>query len=1091
MMEETIEKLSHLEHILKRPDSYIGSAARSGEPYWVLDETNTKFVQDVLVYPPGLIKIFDEILVNATDRNQLYPTKVTSVKARIDRSTGMISVENNGPLGGIRVAKHPTEVDIWNPELTFGNLLTSTNYNDNEKRIVGGRNGYGAKLANIFSSEFSVTILDSDNKLKYTQKWETNMTVCHPPEITKYAGTASTVTISFVPDWKRFGGMTRMDDAVYKIIEKRLWDASICTSAQCTVYFQNKKIKTIGTEAYARMYLDDDIQTWCHTSDRWSVVVAPSASGNFEHVSFVNGISTTKGGEHIKHVSGMIAEGIVKDMEKKIKLRPQQVKDTLFVFVRCVLENPEFSSQIKSECTLKIKEFGSLFEPPKTFIKSILKTGIQDEVMELSKFKEQKELKKTDGSARRNKITGIPKLDDAHKAGSATESAQCTLIVTEGDSAKTLAVAGLSVVGRDTYGVYPIRGKFKNVRDASVKQLMENKEFNELKKILGLQQDKEYESLDELRYGRLMVMTDADHDGSHIKGLLLNMVETFWPSLIGLGFMVSLVTPIIRATKGSSQIESFYTDAAYRQWYEVEGGRPGWKIKYYKGLGTSTSAEAREYFKNIKNLTVRFDDDNHRHKSILLAFDKKKADARKTWLLANSEVTRRRTNYVDYGKVQNLTVSDFIHRDMVHFSLADLERSVGSMVDGFKPSQRKVIFACCQRNLKKEIKVAQLAAYVSEKTSYHHGEVSLADTIVNMAQDYVGSNNMNLLEPKGQFGTRLQGGKDASQTRYIFTHLAEHTRKLFDPADDAVLTYLDDDGVSIEPEFFVPTLPNVLINGTQGIGTGFSSYVPPYNPVIIKKNIMRILEGKSPLPMTPWFRGFTGIISESPDTTGTYVMEGRWKTHGTTVTVTELPPGRWTNDFKEHLETLIQKKVISDYKNNSTTTDVNFEIYKYAAISSEEHLIRDFKLQKTIHTSNMHLFHPTKGITKYRTPEDILVDFVEIRMLYYQKRKAHLVSTLTEKALRLKNKSRFVKMVVDEELIVFRKKKAALEQELVELKFDQLGGDYGYLFNIRTSQYTEEEIDSLDVATTDIEQALTELKKTSLLTMWKTDILKI
>ena len=783
----------------------------------------------------------------------------------------------------------------------------------------------------------------------------------------------------------------------------------------------------------------------------------------------------------------MIAEGIVKDLEKKIKLKPQQVKNTLFVFVRCVLENPEFSSQIKSECTLKVQEFGSWFDPPKTFVKSILKTGVQDEVMELSKFKEQKELKKTDGSARKNKITGIPKLDDAHKAGTALESENCTLIVTEGDSAKTLAVAGLSVVGRDHYGVYPIRGKFKNVRDASVKQLMENKEFNELKKILGLQQEKEYTSLDELRYGRLMVMTDADNDGSHIKGLLLNMIETFWPSLIGLGFVVSMVTPIIRASKGSA-VESFYTDAAYRQWYDVEGGRPGWKIKYYKGLGTSTSAEAREYFKNLSQLTVQFEDDNQRHRSILLAFDKKKADARKTWLLENSEVNRRRTNFVNYGQVQNLTVTDFIHKDLVHFSLADLERSVGSMVDGFKPSQRKVIFACFQRNLKKEIKVAQLAAYVSEKTSYHHGEVSLADTIVNMAQDYTGSNNMNLLVPKGQFGTRLQGGKDSSQIRYIFTHLADQTRKLFDPADDAVLTYLEDDGVSIEPEFFVPIIPTVLINGTQGIGTGFSSYVPPYNPKDIKSNINRIINGEVPKQMTPWFRGFTGIISEV-DSEGTYVAEGKWKTKGTSVTVTELPPGRWTNDFKEHLETLIQKKVIADYKNNSTTTDVNFEISKYTGNDP----IKDFKLQKTIHTSNMHLFHPKKGITKYKTPEDILVDFVEIRMQYYRKRKDHLVKTLTEKALRFKNKSRFVKMVVDEELIVFRKKKSVLEAELETLKFDKLGGsdDYGYLLGIRTSQYTEEEIDSLEAETESIETELITLKKTTFLTMWKTDILKI
>ena len=190
-----------------------------------------------------------------------------------------------------------------------------------------------------------------------------------------------------------------------------------------------------------------------------------------------------------------------------------------------------------------------------------------------------------------------------------------------------------------------------------------------------------------------------------------------------------------------------------------------------------------------------------------------------------------------YGTIQEIGISEFIHRDLVNFSLADLRRSVAHMCDGLKPSQRKVMYACFKKNLREEMKVAQLAAYVSEKTSYHHGEVSLADTIVKLAHDYVGSNNMNYLEPCGQFGTRLMGGKDASQTRYIFTRLTPDARKLFDPRDDPVLNYLQDDGKSIEPEYFVPVIPTVLINGTEGIGTGFSTNIPPFNPRDIIDNM--------------------------------------------------------------------------------------------------------------------------------------------------------------------------------------------------------------------------------------------------------------
>ncbi len=882
---ESVQKLTHIEHILKRPDSYVGPVDLNVEPYWVLNGDNSQFEKNNLKYSPALLKIFDEILVNAVDRNSMHPKHVTSISVAIDKVSGSVTVENNGPIGGVGVRMHEKE-GIWNPELTFGHLLTSTNYDDSKKRVVGGRNGYGAKLTNIYSSSFSIVIKDHETKQTYTQKWSNNMTVCEQPKIKKHAGATSSVSITFTPDWKRFG-MPKMDFAIYKIFQKRVWDANICSTPNCKVKFNGDVLPKQNFDAYAKMH--EGVGEVCSFSnDRWSVCIGPSENG-LEQVSFVNGICTTRGGTHVDHVASLVAGGIIEEMAKKIKLKPQQVKNTFNIFVKATLENPAFSSQVKSECTLKAQDFGSKFDPPKNFIKNVLKTGIQDELLALSKFKEMKELKKTDG-ARKSKITGIPKLDDANKAGTA-QSNKCTLIVTEGDSAKTLAVAGLSVVGRDHYGVFPLRGKCKNVRDVSVSQLTSNQEFNDLKKILGLQQGKEYKDVSELRYGRLMIMTDADNDGSHIKGLILNMIHYFWPSLLNLGFVVSMVTPIIKASKGSDS-KSFYTDSAFRTWYG--DGKAGWRIKYYKGLGTSTSVEAREYFKKIQELTVRFDVDRMTNESIVLAFDKKKADARKTWLLDSTAKDVRELE-VPYGHVKQLSITDFVHKDLVNFSLADLKRSIAHVADGLKPSQRKVMYSCFQRNLQGEMKVAQLAAYVAEKSSYHHGEVSLADTIVKLANDYTGSNNINLLEPCGQFGTRLMGGKDASQTRYIFTRLTKEARCVFDAKDDAILNYLDDDGRSIEPDFYMPTIPMVLVNGTEGIGTGFSCYVPPFNPKDIKQNILNVIGGKAIKRMKPWFRGFKGRIFEQDDV---WVTEGVWNIIGKTIKVSELPPGRWTQDYK-------------------------------------------------------------------------------------------------------------------------------------------------------------------------------------------------
>jgi DNA topoisomerase-2 len=1065
---ESVQKLTHIEHVLKRPDSYVGPVELGTEPYWILD--GDKFSKKNLKYSPALLKIFDEILVNAIDRNSLHPKQVSSISIAIDKDVGSVTIENNGPLGGIGVRMHEKE-GLWNPELVFGHLLTSTNYDDTQKRIVGGRNGYGAKLANIYSTEFSIVIKDHETKQMYTQSWSKNMTVCDPPKIKKHSGATSSVAITFTPEWKRFG-MSKMDDTIYKIFQKRVWDANICTTQNCKVKFNGNVLTKQTFETYAKMHEGVEDVT-CVNGDRWSVCIGPAENG-MEQVSFVNGLCTNKGGTHVDHAANLIANGIIDEMAKKIKLRPQQVKNTFNIFVKATLENPTFSSQVKSECTSKSQSFGSKFEPPKNFVKNALKTGIADELLALSKFKEMKELAKTDGT-RKSKITGIPKLDDANKAGTA-QSGKCTLIVTEGDSAKTLAVAGLSVVGRDHYGVFPLRGKCKNVRDVSVAQLTSNQEFNDLKKILGLQQGKEYTSVSELRYGRLMIMTDADNDGSHIKGLILNMIHYFWPSLLKLNFVVSMVTPIIKATKGS-QTKSFYTDSAFRTWYG--DGKQGWKIKYYKGLGTSTSSEAREYFKKIQDLTVKFDVDTMTDDSIVLAFDKKKADARKSWLLENTAKDADQLE-VPYGNVKQLDISDFVHKDLVNFSLADLKRSIAHMADGLKPSQRKVMYACFKKNLKDEMKVAQLAAFVAEKSAYHHGEVSLADTIVKLANDYTGSNNINLLEPCGQFGTRLMGGKDASQTRYIFTKLTKDARKIFDPKDDAILNYLDDDGRPIEPDFYMPTLPMVLVNGTEGIGTGFSCYVPPFKPDDIKDNIKRILSGDEIVPMRPWFRGFKGVVHKEEDT---WMMEGVWNWSGRNIVVTELPPGRWTQDYKEYLDGLVEKKLIGGFVNNSTTEDVHFEIMDYAG----KDLLKDLKLRKTFRVSNMHLFHPTRGIHKYESPEEILKDFVELRLEHYKKRKAHLIDVLEKRAEMCDHKSKFVSMVIEGKLVVFKRKKVELEAEMSSI-FPKIDGNLDYLLNTKTVEYTEERVKALLDEAKQAKDDLEKMLKTSHITMWKTDI---
>ena len=376
------------------------------------------------------------------------------------------------------------------------------------------------------------------------------------------------------------------------------------------------------------------------------------------------------------------------------------------------------------------------------------------------------------------------------------------------------------------------------------------------------------------------------------------------------------------------------------------------------------------------------------------------------------------------------------------------------------------------------MKVAQLAAYVSEATAYHHGEQSLAETIVSMAQDYVGSNNINLLMPSGQFGSRLMGGKDASQTRYIYTRLNPMTRKIFDKRDDDVLTVVFDDGKAIEPEFFAPILPTVLVNGARGVGTGYSCEIPSFDPTQIRDNILRALSGQPIQELVPFFRGFKGRVFKSGE--HAWMTEGIWKDGR----VLELPPGVWTQKFKESLDAMIEDKTITNYTNNSSTDDVLFTIHGYAGSDP----YTDFGLRKSFAVSNMHLFHPDTGIKKFATPEDILVDFMKTRLKFYKSRKDHLVKSMRRESRMLECKSVLMKMVLNRELEVLGRKKALIVKDLQHHQFPTVDSSYDYLMKVTLNQCTEEAVVDLVKSSEQMKKYLCVLENTEPVDMWKSDL---
>lgn len=1442
-IEETYKKLSQREHILHRPGMYIGDIKKTIEEMWVFDKTENKMVKRIVEYSPGFLKIFDEVLTNATDHATRDST-VNMIKVEFNKDDGEITIWNNGM--GIPVVEHK-EHKMYVPELIFGHFLSGSNYNDKAQRTGAGMNGLGIKAVSCFSRRFIVETVDSDTGKKFIQEYTNNMSEKSKPKITKNSGKSYT-KISFIPDYARFS-MKGLDDDTISLITKRVYDCIACTEAAVGIYLNGERLKGKGLQDYIKYFFEDTTKIFYENATReingtifnWEYAIIPWEQ--FEHVSFVNGNSTYQGGKHVDHIMYQVADKLKQLLasKKKVKdVKAGMIKDKMFLFLRSTIINPQFNSQTKELLTTQVKDFGCKIDITDKFIDKIWRSNIILEIVELCKVKESIELaKKTDGT-KRNRLY-IPKLEDALWAGT-SKSDECTLILTEGDSAKTFALWGRSVYGPEKYGVYSLKGKVLNVRDATIQQLVENEEINNIKQIVGLKQNQEYKDTKDLRYGRIIILTDADSvtydtpcilkhkitneieikpiseindniwqfdvftckeynncdeylvwsdngwteivsvmrhkvnkpihrvitstgsvdvtedhsllnndgdeitvkdckinetkllhkklvynlpidnkynineeyawalgyiqaaghiypknnffinsdtkeplrklqsilyknyverqvefkiskmlhkgknvkyilelygdrkdfcirfrkmfynslnekkipieilnntikiqemflngfyngkdvknntntktetcglfqllqncgynpsldltteklniyseicnddtikkiinvsekyketyvydfetknhhfhssigniivhncDGSHIKGLFVNFIHTYWPSLLKINpnFIQTVKTPIVKAIKGKTILE-FFTEQDYLKWKISTPNYKSYHIRYFKGLGTSKKEDAKETFQRIKELTVDYyHKDDNCDKSILLAFDKDKnikhkkdieiekcSDKRKQWLS-----TYDKNSYIQLDE-NRVSYSDLINKELIHFSIYDNARSIPSLCDGLKPSQRKILFYMLKNNITKPIKVAQLSGYVSAETGYHHGEVSLNQAIINMAQNFIGSNNLNLIYPDGNFGSRLLS-KDAASPRYIFTRLENYTVDIFNQCDNPLLTYLNDDGMEIEPEYYVPILPMILVNGCSGIGTGYSTSIPSYNPLDVIVNLKRLLENKKLIKMMPYFKGFAGNIEEI--TENNYITKGKWeKLSNKQIKITELPVGMWVTTYKEFLETLIedgkkkdketkqskQKIVLKDVQNKTRdeNTGICFIIeFKnaddLAKLIETNTLEKELKLIKSFNTTNMYLFNQNLILTKYKTPLDIIYDFYNIRIDYYQQRKNYMIKKLQQEFNLLDAKRRFIKEYMDGTLDINRRSKNDIIEMLKNKKYPTFEDDYTYeyLLRIQIGNLSFEKITELESQLKNKEVELKYYTKTPKEELWKTDL---
>ena len=1104
------QKLQLRDQILLRPDTYIGSTRTllTTDPAWIYNSLINKFEFKQVKINDGLIRLVIEVISNAIDnvwRSTEEKIIPHFIKINVDKYS--VSVWNDGKE--ISTHKHDSE-NMPIPELIFGNLLTSSNYNDKEERRTSGKNGIGAKACNLFSTKFELDIFNKTEKVLYNQEWTNNMTnKTEPKLITKgfpttiEEGKNGYTKVTFYPDFQRFGE-TEFNEEHLCMIKKLAIDAAMTVSFnKIKVIYNDVHIVINDLSDYVNYFFkkeDSEEETeeekeelFISTSD-CKVYLKPSSKKEFTQVSFVNGIQTTNGGVHVDGWCEAFFRPLITRInakkDKSLHIDIRDIKKYFFIFIFCSIDKPSFDSQSKTRLTAP----SISVEIKSSHITKLMKWSFIEQIEDSLKIKELASLKKS--TERKKGFIKVEGLDDANLAGT-KHSQDCSLAISEGLSAKTYIIQGMkegfkqfqNKSGRDFIGVLPIRGKFLNAKNASAQMLGNNKEVNSIIKTLGLEWGIDYtlsENRTKLRYGRLIVSTDADVDGTHISALLYNFFQTCFPSLLtNNDFFYFMRVPIIKIDNGKKAPISFF-DKNQADKYIEDNKISKNKIKYFKGLGTANTLDIKQDFgRRIVQLVTQPTTE------LLMnnIFSKDNTAYRKQWI--SSYVKSSDIQVVEDYSIEALNIDNFINNELIQFSIDDCKRSIPHILDGLKESHRKIMFATFKRNLKysgQSMKVAQFGAYTAEISGYHHGENNLLETITKMAQRFVGTNNIPLLYNDGQFGSRLENGQDAANGRYIFTKLDKYTRLIFKEEDEDYLTDLEEDGDIIEKQFYVPIIPMVLVNNTIGsIGTGFSSQIPGYNPKDIIQWILCWLDGDEKNDLIPFYRNFLGKIEKAEN--NNFISYGVFnEIKKDTYRITEIPIGKLQysiSKYKSILEDLREDSFIKTIKDNCTESLIDFTITVQPGTVLDN---KKLKLIDNISTSNMVLFSSNNIIKKYNTIDDILNEYCEVRLeLYSTRRKGQLVKLKYELNV-IKNKINFIQYILDDKIILKNKDEETIYNELIKLKFIQVDNKFDYLLNMTIKTMTSNKIRELTHSSSNIETQINVLDKMSASEIWKQEL---
>lgn len=624
-IEQKFRKLNEVEHVLLRPGRYIGSITPHTETTFTYDLSSKRMVKREVTYNPGFLKLFDEVISNSVDHSKRPEGKhLDVIRVDVDPLEGSISIYDNG---GIPVVKH-SEYNQWVPEMIF-ELRAGSNFDDDDQSMLTGQNGEGAALTNIFSKKFIVETCDGKNKFKMV--FEENSQDRKPPKVSPAEGAKGYTRITYFPDWEKLGTTFSEDNAT--MLMKRVVDVA-GLNTHLKVYWNGDRIPTRAFKDYIEMYVPEGEDYAYDETEHWKVGVASSDDG-FQHITFVNGTHTKIGGTHVLYAGMQIWERIREHIKKKHKvdIKPSELRQHMTLFIDCSIVNPRYSSQTKEDLITEVKDYKTTWDVPDKMINKIVKSTIIQNILDWAEAKarqeELKELRKLNKETDKADPRRVEKFSDALEK---RDRHKCVLFLTEGDSAAKAVQAGR---GKNSYvGSFPLRGKPLNVREKEVKRILENAEIKNLLTIIGLKLGEKVMSVNDLRFGKIAFTTDADVDGAHISGLLMNIFDHFWPELFTLGVVSVFRTPLLKVTLKDKTVLEFFTEREFKLWEKKEGQKlKGWSLKYYKGLGTSTAAEFKKYFENMDNYLFSIEMADREDKDAIdLAFNGQRADDRKAWL---------------------------------------------------------------------------------------------------------------------------------------------------------------------------------------------------------------------------------------------------------------------------------------------------------------------------------------------------------------------------------------------------------------------------------------------------------------------------